>query len=496
MRQTLIPNQPVINMQLIEELRPNLKLRDYQERHLTELLKPDRLRYAELSDAGTGKTPTACLYLYAQWHLHGDKTVWIMPTALLRKNREELLLWSEFNPDEVVIVQGTPKQRAIQMSAPGIKVYICGFDCFKANWQEMLRLQPRINVLAVDEWHLAFSNHAEFKFGQRKGPQRTLELYAAMRYIKKLLPLTGTMINGRLTSAYPFLQVSCPLAYQTYKNFLHWHTVMDEFNRPTFWLNHDRLGLILRDHSVRISFSEAYGKEPVHINIERCEMSPKQRKAYDQMHDEAMIELEDSFLTAETEGVKLIRCRQIMQHPHTMDLPESEDGKVAHAMIHVQDALDKGERIVIFETTIAGQLRLVEAATKQGARAGLINGTVTDKGYVDEQFRHGLLDVLVCAPICAGIGFNWGFVNHLIFSSLDYQDTTFIQNYRRALRGERTSTLLVTILQYSRSIDQRINNMLNEKSKDRMRVNKNNDTSVFIHDNTQSIDADILQFLV
>lgn len=485
-----IPNQPDLDMDSILATRPTLSLRDYQDKHLTELLKPNHDRFGELSDAGTGKTPTCCLYMYSQWYLHGEKTIWVMPLALIRKNREELLLWSEFNADEVVIVSGTPKQREKQLAAPKAKVFLCGFECFKKHWRDMIKAQPRINVLAVDEWHLGFSNHAYLQYGKTQGPQRTLELYEALRVIKKLLPMTGTMVNGRLNSAYPFLYMACPLAYQTYKNFLHWHAVLDDYGNAKLWLNHERLGTILRDHSVRISFEDAYGSEPVQIQIENCEMSNKQRQAYQQMHDEALLELEDTFLEAEGEAVQVMRCRQIMQHPHTFDLPEGDDGKMAHAMTHVQNALDAGERLVIFETTVPCQLALVAAAKKLGARVGLINGTVTDKGLVDEQFRNNELDVVVCAPICAGIGFNWGFLKHMLFCSIDYQDTTFIQNYRRALRGERKDPLLVTILQYTKSIDQKINQIVNRKSKDRMKVNNNNDTSVVIHSKGQPKSAE------
>ena len=484
-RGPVIPRQPNIDFDYIKQTRHTLALRDYQNAHLSEMLKPQNTRFGELSDAGTGKTPTCCLFIYAQWYLHGDKTIWVMPLALIRKNREELLLWSEFNADEVVIVSGTPKQRAAQLSAPNAKVFLCSFDCFKMHWRDMLQLQPKINLLAIDEWHLGFSNHAYQHFGQRKGPQRTIELYECMRYIKKLLPMTGTMINGKLTSAYPFLYMACPLAYQTYKNFLHWHAVLDEFGNPKLWLNHDRLGLILRDHSVRVSFKQAFGSEPLQIQVEMCEMSVKQRKAYSQMHEEALLELEDSWLEAGSEAIKVMRCRQIMQHPNTLDLPEGEDGKLSHAILHMQAALDAGERLVVFETTVAGQELLVSAATKLGARVGLINGNTLDKGLVDEQFRHELLDIVICAPICAGVGFNWGFLNHMLFYSVDYQDTTFIQNYRRAMRGERKTTLLVTLLQYTNSIDQRINSILNQKSKDRMLVNDNNDTAVLIYSKSQ-----------
>jgi hypothetical protein len=83
----------------------------------------------------------------------------------------------------------------------------------------------------------------------------------------------------------------------------------------------------------------------------------------------------------------------------------------------------------------------------------------------------GEIQAPILSPQCADVGLNWQFwgdkeVDHTIFASLDYLDTTFIQAYRRFIRGKRKKALRITVLQYKDSIDQKIFGILHRKSKE------------------------------
>jgi superfamily II DNA/RNA helicase len=211
-------------------------------------------------------------------------------------------------------------------------------------------------------------------------------------------------------------------------------------------------------------------------------MSPKQLKLYNEMEEVAMIELEDTFIEAATPAVAVLRCRQIMQSPEMFDCPHGDDGKDAHLINHIQTAMDTGHPLIIFETTKNAQIRINKMAQSMGARSVVLNGDTSssNRGKYDLMMRSGELDVLVAAPLVAGVGFNWSNVDTMVFSAIDYGDDTFIQNYRRALRGKRETPLKIYLLQYRKSIDQRIAAIVNQKSQDRMLVMGENDTSVHI----------------
>jgi uncharacterized FAD-dependent dehydrogenase len=68
------------------------------------------------------------------------------------------------------------------------------------------------------------------------------------------------------------------------------------------------------------------------------------------------------------------------------------------------------------------------------------------------------------------VGFNWGFLRKIVFASIDYQDSNFIQAYRRGVRGKRDTPLLVYVLEYRKSIEQRIFQIVNRKSLDAQKI--------------------------
>lgn len=440
----------------------------------------------------TGKTPPACVYLYWLWASEGVKSIFTMPKSLLVKNYEELFLWSNFEPSDIVIVNGSPKQREKQINSDA-KVFLCGFDCFATNWPQFVKAHPEIGALVGDEWHLGFSTHGEYDWkGRVQGTARTIKLYEFAKAQKaRVLAMTGTLIKGRLCSTYPLITLIEPRYYGTYNNFLTWHAELDEYGKPFMWKNHERLAKILTKHSCAKTFKQAYGEENKQVFIELCTMGDKQRAAYDDMEEMALAELEDEFLEAGSPAVAAIRCIQFMQCPELYDIAEGEDGKTAHVELHIKNAIESGEPMVIFETTKAAQKRYLELARKFGARAELLNGDTSDvrRPLLDSQMRRGEIDVMVAAPVVAGVGFNWGNVNTMVFSIISYDDGTFIQNYRRAIRGKRETPLKIYVLQYRKSIDQRIAAIVNQKSKDRILVMGENDTSVHI---TQASSEEVL----
>src|SRR5713226_6083428 len=70
----------------------------------------DNPRCAMLSDPGVGKTCPVCVAIWWTWDELSLKSFFVMPKSLLRKNREEVLRWTKFQPDDVVILETPPKE--------------------------------------------------------------------------------------------------------------------------------------------------------------------------------------------------------------------------------------------------------------------------------------------------------------------------------------------------------------------------------------------------
>ena len=436
-------------------------------------------RWADLSDPGTGKTPPACVWQWWLWSEHGAKTCWAMPKGLLEKNRDELLAWSEFAPEDVVIVDGPPKARAEQMRSPG-KVFLMGFTRLAEDWRTIKEHHPEFDAVLVDEIHMGFSTH---------DAKRTQALYVCMnKAATRFGAMTGTLVSGRLDSAYPVIRIIEPRYYMSHSGFMAEHAVYDDWGKVIGWQNHEKLSKILARHSVRVTFDEIFGKQEIVWVPRIVHMTAKQRQLYDKFHEEAMLELEDRWMDGSDEGVATIRARQIMAHPEEIRLPiayndkgkpiewktynlvpEGEmTGKDMQLQIDAEDHKRTGAPLLCYAALRPEIERSAAVLEKEGLSVDVIHGDVPapSRARIDRAFREGKLQALVASPETTSVGFNWSHVDHIAMISLDYKNVNVVQAVRRAIRGVRTKPLKVSLYVYHNSIDQRIYRILDRKSLD------------------------------
>lgn len=433
-------------------------------------------RTADISDPGVGKTAPACVYMQYLYETFNAKSIWMMPKSLLRKNKDEILAFTDLKEDQVIILDGTPKQREKLLNNDKAVIILMGFRRFTDDWKLILEKHPTINALIVDEIHMG-----GFKNPNNKG---TANLFSAMKKIKYFLAMSGTLIDGRLDSCYATIHIIEPRYYANHYSFLAQHCLKDDYGNIIGWFNHEKLGRIFLRHCFRRTFEEVYGAEAKVFIKEKVEMDALSRKAYDEFSDKACLELDEyiaaqlehdsGFLESPNEAVATLRCYQIMQHPHHFGILKDEEltGKEEAIYLHVQDHLNNKKPLVIFSALIPEQERLVKLLTKWGLRVGLINSTVSSekRGQIDIDFREGRLDAVIGSPGCMAVGYNWGHVDHIIFPSVDYADVNFVQAYRRTIRGKRDCAVRITILEYYDSIDSRRFRIIDGKSRNRNKV--------------------------
>lgn len=440
----------------------NFELRPYQSAHLAFHIAAKRS--LNLSHPGTGKTPTACLYIQYLNRVCGAKVAFVMPKSLLKKNKEELLRFTSFTSDEVAIVDTTPDKRKKIYADPKVQVFLMGFDCFANEWT---MLPQELNGIVVDEFHMGFKTDTS---------KRTQSFYKAARRAEFFLGMTGTLIDGRLSSAYPAIRVIEPRYYGNYASFLAQHAVMDDFGTVIQWVNHVKIRKILSRHAVAMTFAEAYKDSPKPIIIpEKCEMDLKHKKLYDQFEKDALLELEDKFLDdAGSGGVHQLRCRQIIEAPESIGIKEDfKLGKDEMLRVHLEDAKNTGKPLLIFSVFTAEQERLLKMCREEyGFRTELINGSVsgTKRGQIDEAFKAGQLDVVIGSPETMAVGFNWEHVDTVIFVSIDYKDSNWKQAIQRADRGTRKYPLRVYRMFYDCPVEHRLWDIIKRKQEDSRKV--------------------------
>lgn len=449
------------------EEKKNWTLRPHQIESLAHLM--NNPKGGDLSDPGVGKTAPMCVYMMWLLREYDVKTIWTMPKSLMYKNKEELMQWTGLLKHEVMIIDGPPKVRDALMRFPNVKVFIMGFQRFAEDWETVKRYHPNTSCVIVDEFQMGFKNDKS---------KRTQSLYRAFHPqhgdFQFFQVMSGTLIAGRLDTAYPAIRIIEPRYYMNHNDFLRQHAYLDQWGNPYAWVNHEKLGRIFMTHFYRKSFEAVYGNQDPVVIHELCEMSEKQRKLYDKFEEKAILECGEEFLTAVTGGAHVMRLRQLMAHPHWFGLVEEKEKTAKEELleVHFEDHLRTGKPLIVYAALQPEQERIYKLAQAAGLRAALINGTVSNakRGEIDVDFQNGKYDVLVGSPATATVGFNWGHVDHIVCASLDYQDDNFKQAIRRAIRGKREIPLRVTILEYADSIDQRIFNTVNAKSREAEKV--------------------------
>lgn len=434
-------------------------LRDYQVADLAFYLSQPKV--LNLSDPGVGKTGSVCVYAQYLWQEKGIRTAWAMPKSLIKKNKDELLAFTELTDSDVVIVSGYGRKRRLENMQSDAKVFLFTFTGFSDEWEDLVHYHPDCTALFVDEVHLGYKGDSS---------KRTQALYRAMKeHFDIYLAMSGTIIDGRLSSAYPSIKIIEPKLYSSYDCFMLVHAIEDGYGRILAWQNPEMLSQFFGRRAIRRTFEQVYGKEGKVIIHEPCEMHPRQREAYDEFAATALLELEKSFLEGSLPGVNFIRARQLAEHPQFFGPPLDQidyTGKEERLLLHLEDAMNTGKPLVIFSCLVPSQERILELVRSTGMRAELINGSTSQnrRAKIDEDFRDGEIDVIVASPQTAGIGFNWGHVDTVIFMNLDFLDSSFIQGYRRAIRGKREKPLLIYVMEYENSVDQRIFEIVETKS--------------------------------
>lgn len=338
----------------------------------------------------------------------------------------------------------------------GVKVFICTFAFMSEHWKRLLKAAPEIDLLLVDELHMGYGGLIS---------KQTDSFYYVNQHVSRFVGMTGTLINGRLDSAFPAIHVIEPRYYGSHKGFIYEHcAAMDDYGRVTVWKNEPKLKAILDKHSIGYTFEEVYGKEDVVFITENIEVDEATREHYDEFHEQAMLELDDGrVLDGSMPGVALIRARQILAHPETMfdDVPEWTE-KDERLKIH----LSNGQKTLIFAALQPEQKRIQRLCESLGLRVALINANVSGRAReaIDEAAQRGELDVIVASGPTAAVGFNWEMFDLVIFASIDFMDVNVLQAYRRASRGTRTKTLHVVFLRYEDTCEGKIYVIVTKKS--------------------------------
>lgn len=447
-----------------------LPLRDYQIKDLAYYIAYPRC--ANLSDPGTGKTASLNVYMWYRLKEKQERSIFVMPISLFKQNKDSFFKFTNFDKTDVEMVRGTLTERQRIMRSDA-KVFIVGFDFFKpriwtdratklkkgreSDYEYLCRHHRDIRTCVIDEFHMGYGNPES---------NRTMWWNKAMQDMNSVIPMTGTPIDGALGTVYPIIHIIEPRYYFNYKNFIARHGIEDEYGKVVGWVRVDKVKEILARHTIRHSFEEIFGKEAIELIVQPIEMGEQHRAIYEDFESNNLIELDNEFKEMSSGGETSLRARQILQCPEAIwgktNYPLAKDEWLETCVVGARQAK---KAFIVFSPFQAEQERLTQIFTDAGLKIGMINANVTGRkrDIISEAFQTGQLDGVVASPLTVSVGYDWAHVDIVAFTTLDYRDSSFIQGYKRAVRGKRERPLLVYVLEYENSVDRRVFQVVQQK---------------------------------
>lgn len=435
-----------------------VSLRDYQVEDLSIAIANPRS--FNLSEPGTGKTPTFCAYAWYMWKSKGKKTIIVQPNHLRSKNRLEVIRFSGFKPGEVVVLEKAhdtygPRKRlgtdACQETGfidfidnPDAKVFCVGFTFLKTHWKHMVECHPEIDLVVVDEGHLGYKTYDS---------KASVELYNLMNHCERFYYCTGTPIDGRLDSCFTAIHIVEPKYYGSYRGFLAQHAgFIDEYNKVMYWVEEEKVTKILDRHSVRRLWKDVHGEQDRNVTVvDDLPMKPKMAEAYREFEEMACVELDGMLLDGANPGVATMRARQIINTPQRFGIDEKTSKQE-----YLEGIAEAGT--VVFSSMPDEVEANAALLRSMDLKVGVMHGGIShqERVRVDQAYQDGELDCICATPAVSSTGWNWQRTKNIVYTSLDYLDSNLEQSIKRGERELRDEPLNIWFLEYENSVDQKV----------------------------------------
>lgn len=416
----------------------------------------------DCSDPGTGKTAVAAWdFDYRRTKKKGKCALVLAPRTLLRSTWFNDL--KKFTPSLKVAV-ATASDRG-EVFAQTADVYVTNIDAAKWLAQQKKGFFDKFDTLIIDE--SSAYKHAT--------SQRSRAMAKICKHFKYRRAMTGTP-NGRSitdvwhqvylldegkrlgSSFYSFRNAVCePKQVGKSANAIQWSD-KDGAEEAVFGL--------LQDIVIRHRFEDCVDIPVNHRYTLEYELTPKQRKAYDQMEQTQMLEIKKTgtLITAANAAVVAGKLLQIasgaVYAPGGMVLVD--DGRYKMIL----DLVEERQHSLVFFHWKHQRDAMVAEADKRGITFCVLDGESTD----DERtgmvagYQAGRYQVMFAHPRSAAHGLTLTRGTTTIWSSPTYDLELFEQGSKRQHRmGQKNKTETITIVAPG-TIDERVYEILQSKN--------------------------------
>lgn len=404
-----------------------------------------------LFEMGCGKTLTA-IAIAGQGYKLGKvkKLLVVAPTSVVSVWPKEFDTFADF-PYIVKAMQGTARKKIEALMSIGYSIKAFRTEPLQVaviNYESAWRTNEDKPNESIFDHLMKWKPDMVICDESQKIKTNTAEQSKAMHKIgdiaKYKLILSGTPIQNSamdVWNQYRFLD-STVFGDNFYK-FRARYAVMGGFNGKQVVGTRDTDILTEKAHSIayRVTKEDALDLSDKTFLNREVEMSPKERKLYDQIKRECYAEIEGGEITAALITTKLLRLQQITGGFAQFDdepLPtQIGNSKLKELESIVDDyVIDSGKKLVVFAQFTAEVKAICRMLETKGVKFGMINGSVKqeDRGAIIEEFQKGSTMVMVGQIQAAGTGITLHAASCVVYYSLTYNYATYAQSTDRIHR--------------------------------------------------------------
>lgn len=431
-------------------------LHEYQRYAVDRIIRDPYL--ALLLDMGLGKTVSTLTALsYLIDHLEAVQVLVIAPLRVAQSTWDaEIKKWAHLQDLRVSKVLGTKDERLAALDTPA-DIYIINVDNVRWLVNHYGRTRWRFDTVIVDEF-------SQFKDSKS---QRFKALYSRRKYIKRLVGLTGTPAPNGLDDLWSQMRLiddGARLGRTKGEFYGRYFTpgarngnVVYEWKVQEWAKKH--IYKAIEDVAVSMKAKDYLDMPKLRINVLRVHMDAKERKQYDELKRELILEFEEGDVVAVNAGVL---CGKLLQLANGSVYDENR--LVQHIHDKKLDALESiieeaaGAPVLVFYA-FKHDLERIEKRLKR-FKPVRVGGSDTI-----EAWNRGDIRVLLAHPASAGHGLNLQKGGSIIaWFGLTYSLEQDQQANARLYRQGQEKPVTIHYITADQTIDERVLKALRNKS--------------------------------